>query len=52
MLHVTDKMKQDLVGKITECDGYVERMICPPKPEDVSRKACAYCNYAELCKRS
>lgn len=52
MLHVTDKMKQDLVGKITECDGYVERMICPPKPEDVSRKTCAYCNYAELCKRS
>lgn len=52
MLHVTDKMKQDLVGKITECDGYVERMICPPKPEDVSRKACAYCNYAKLCKRS
>lgn len=51
MLHVTDKMKQDLVGKITECDGYVNRMICPPKPEDVSKKACSYCNYAELCKR-
>lgn len=52
MLKVTDKMKQDLVGKILECDGYVERMICPPKPEDVSKKACAYCNYSEICKRS
>lgn len=52
MFHVTDKMKQDLVGKITECDGYVSRLIPPPKPDDVSRKACAYCNYANLCKRS
>lgn len=51
MLHVTDKMKQDLVGKITECDGYVNRMICPPKPEDVSKKTCTYCNYAELCRK-
>ena len=52
MLHITDKMKQDLVGKITECDGYVDRMIAPPKPEDISRKACAYCGYAELCRRT
>lgn len=50
MLNVTDKMKQDLVGKITECDGYVSRLIPPPKPEDVSRKACAYCGYSNLCK--
>lgn len=52
MLEVTDKMKQDLVGKITECDGYVSRFICPPKPEDVSKKACSYCGYSELCRRS
>ena len=51
MFHVTDKMKQDLVGKITECDGYVSRMIPPPKPEDLSKKACAYCGYSGLCKR-
>ena len=52
MLHVKDKMKQDLVGKITECDSYVNMMVCPPKPEDISKKACSYCNYSELCKRS
>ena len=52
MLHVTDKMKHDLVAKILECDGYVDRMIAPPKPEDISRKACAYCGYAELCRRT
>lgn len=52
MLHVTDKMKHDLVAKILECDGYVDRMIAPPKPEDISRKACSYCGYAELCRRT
>ena len=52
MLHVTDKMKHDLVAKILECDGYVDRMIAPPKPEDISRKACAYCGYADLCRRT
>jgi len=50
MLEVTDKMKQDLVGKITECDGYVSRLIPPPKPADLSKKACAYCGYSTLCK--
>ena len=51
MLNVTSKMKNDLVGKITECDGYVSRLIPPPKPEDVTKKTCAYCGYSELCKR-
>ena len=50
MLTVTSEMKQDLIGKITECDGYVERMICPPKPENLSKKACAYCGYSGRCK--
>ena len=50
MFNVTDEMKQDLVGKINECDGYVERHIAPPKPEDITKKACAYCGYADLCK--
>lgn len=52
MLHVTDKMKHDLVAKILECDGYVDRMIAPPKPEDISKKACAYCGYSDLCRRT
>lgn len=50
MLHVTDEMKMDLIGKITECDGYVNRLIAPPKPENVSKKACTYCSYSNLCK--
>lgn len=47
----TDDMKQELVGKIEECDGYVSRMICPPKPEDVSKKACSYCGYRKQCSK-
>lgn len=47
----TDEQKEDLVGKITECDGYVNRLICPPKPEDVDRKTCEYCSYKTQCKK-
>lgn len=50
MFNVTDDMKQELVGKIEECDGYVKRMITPPKPEDISRKTCEYCGYRNTCK--
>ena len=50
MLKVTDEMKDELVSKIRECDGYVERQICPPKPQDVSKKACSYCAYADKCR--
>lgn len=48
---VTDEMKQELVGKIEECDGYVKRLIAPPKPEDITRKICTYCSYRGACKR-
>jgi len=48
MFHVTDDMKQDLIGKITECDGYVDRMITPPKP-DIPKRECNYCMYKEIC---
>lgn len=51
LFNVTDDMKTELVGKIEECDGYVKRMICPPKPKDLPKKVCAYCNYKNLCKQ-
>lgn len=52
MLHVTDDMRDALRQKIFNCMGYISRQIVPPKPEDVSRKMCAYCGYADICKRS
>lgn len=51
MLNVTDEMKQNLIGYIEECDGYISRMIAPPKPENVSKKACFYCIYKSQCKK-
>lgn len=47
----TDEMKEELVGTIEECDGYVKRMICPPKPADIEKRVCEYCGYKNLCKQ-
>ena len=47
----TDEMKQELIGYIEECDGYVARHIAPPKPEDVAKKSCSYCSYKTQCKK-
>lgn len=49
MFHVTDDMKQNLIGKITDCDGYVQRLITPPKP-DINKRECNYCMYKEICE--
>ena len=47
----TDEMKESLVGYIEDCDGYVKRMIAPPKPADVAKKTCSYCAYKSQCKK-
>lgn len=51
MFTPSDEMKQNLIGYIEECDGYVSRMIAPPKPENVSKKACSYCMYKTQCRK-
>ena len=51
MFKVTPEMKENLVGYIEECDGYVQRMIAPPKPENVTKKACSYCGYKTQCRK-
>lgn len=47
----TDELKQELIGKITNCESYVEKQTTPPKPEDVSKKACSYCGYKDTCRK-
>lgn len=49
MFHVTDEMKQTLIGKIEECDSYVKSMKVPPMPEDAGNKLCTYCAYRSRC---
>lgn len=51
MLNVTGEMKEGLVGYIEECDGYLKRLITPPKPENVQKKACSYCMYKSRCQK-
>ena len=51
MFTPTSDMKMDLVGRIEECDGYLKRKIAPPKPVDVSKKACEYCDYKSTCRK-
>jgi CRISPR/Cas system-associated exonuclease Cas4 (RecB family) len=47
---VTPEMKQELTDRIFECEGYVERLIPPPKEE--SSHNCRWCKYKSLCKKA
>lgn len=47
---VQEESKQACLDKIFECNGYVERLICPPKHSDF--KPCKWCNYKTECKKA
>lgn len=49
IFEVTQDMKDWLVGYISECEGYVERMIAPPKTTDT--KNCRWCKYKSICRK-
>lgn len=49
MFNVDGDMRKALLDLINECQGYVDRQIVPPKPEDLSKYACKYCGYKALC---
>ena len=51
MLNVTDEMREALKNKIMDCLQYAKNGVIPPKPVDLSKKACAYCGYSERCKQ-
>ena len=46
---VTQEMKNKLCDYIYECEGYVERLIAPPKTTDV--KNCRWCHFKGICKK-
>jgi hypothetical protein len=50
LFEITKERKEDVVSRILECEGYVERLIPPPKTEDT--KSCRWCAYATACKRA
>ena len=51
ILEVTEEMKNSVFLKIKECNEYVEKLITPPKPKEVSKYACTYCSYISLCRK-
>lgn len=51
LFHVTDAMRQELIDYMDSVNGYVERHIVPPKPENVTKAICQYCQYQNNCKR-
>lgn len=48
--NVTDDMKQELIEKIEYCDSYAKKLKTPPKPQNLLKKTCAYCNYKRRCE--
>ena len=48
---VTDDMKQEVIDYITEVQGYVDRHIVPPKPENIEKRLCQYCGYRQSCRK-
>lgn len=51
MFTPTDEMKQDLIAYIDECTEYVNLQTSPPKPLNVEKKTCQYCNYKTQCRK-
>lgn len=47
---VTPEMKEEIPSKIFECEGYVERIIAPPKHPD--SKPCRWCSYQLACRKA
>lgn len=51
IMNITESDKQSIIDKIEDCESYVTTNITPPKPTDIEKKTCQYCNYKKLCRR-
>ena len=51
MFTPTQEMKDNLINKILECDNYVQEDKVPPKPSDVPKSSCEYCNFRLTCRK-
>ena len=49
IFEVTKEMKEKVVSKIMECEGYIERLVPPPMHHDT--KPCRWCSYQTSCRR-
>lgn len=51
MFTPTDDMKQNLIGTIDNCEGYVNQKKVPPIPDNIPKRICEYCGYKETCRK-
>ena len=51
MFNVTDEMKESMLSYIKECNGYISKKECPPKPENIDKRVCDYCEYKTQCRK-
>jgi len=47
----TTDMKAELQSKIVYCEDCINNGTVPPKPDDVPRSVCEYCNYKTECRK-
>ena len=51
LFEVTDDMRYEMLTYIEDCDRYIKKMKVPPKPDDVAKKTCSYCQYKSRCSK-
>lgn len=49
LFRVSQEMKDNFFNRLLECEGYVERLILPPKISDT--KHCKWCKYKTACRK-
>lgn len=49
--NVDDAMRQSLIAYMDNVNDYLEKKIVPPKPDNVDRRVCSYCQYKKNCKK-
>lgn len=50
LFEVDDDMRMGLIGRIEECDEWVRKLQIPPKPDNLPKATCTYCNYRSMCE--
>ena len=50
VFEVTQEMKDSFYDRLLDCEGYVERLIVPPKCENT--KICRWCKYKTACREA
>lgn len=50
LLQITQEMKEIRIGRLLECESYVESNLVPPRHTDT--KICRWCKYLNACKNN